>query len=235
MDPITSALQLGFFVLFGVSVWQFMQHRGPLELSVVAIFGSIVALFVLSLLNALQPALTPIARPVLIALLLAQPFLVIRLISQIHPVRQVLMRVAFARAPSSRGRRSCSWPALPPAIGRRRPRGHVLLRASRSGRRRSSRSTAGAAYGVARLRLAVGGRRDGPVRRFDPARRPGQHRPARRGAELERLDDGHPAPRAHRDARLPGRVRAAGLVPPRDQPVRRRSTSCGPSCRRRPR
>ena len=45
MDPITIGLQLGFFVLFGVSVFQFSRHRGPLELSVVAIFGSFAALF----------------------------------------------------------------------------------------------------------------------------------------------------------------------------------------------
>jgi PAS domain S-box-containing protein len=98
LDPITIALQLGFFVLFGVSVWQFMQHRGPLELSVMAIFGSIVALFGLSFLNALEPALTPIARPVLIAILFAQPVLVLRLIAQIHPVRRTVVRIALAGA-----------------------------------------------------------------------------------------------------------------------------------------
>jgi PAS domain S-box-containing protein len=98
LDPITVALQLGFFVLFGVSVWQFLQHRGPLELSVMAIFGSIVALFALSFLNALEPALTPVARPVLIAILFAQPVLVLRLITQIHPIRRTLVRIALAGA-----------------------------------------------------------------------------------------------------------------------------------------
>jgi PAS domain S-box-containing protein len=98
LDPITTALQLGFFVLFGVSVWQYMQHRGPLELSVLAIFASFVALFVLSFFNALLPALTPIARPALIAVLLAQPFLVIRLIAQMHPVRQRILWIAFGGA-----------------------------------------------------------------------------------------------------------------------------------------
>ena len=86
MDPITIGLQLGFFVLFGVSVFQFARERGPLELSVLAIFGSFAALFLLSFLNALQPALTPIARPALILVLLAQPYLIVRLLDQIRPV-----------------------------------------------------------------------------------------------------------------------------------------------------
>ena len=33
VDPITTALQLGFYVLFAMSVWQFIRHRGPLESS----------------------------------------------------------------------------------------------------------------------------------------------------------------------------------------------------------
>lgn len=95
MDPVTTALQLGFYVLFGVSVWQFIKRRGQLELSVVAIFGSIAALFLLSFLNTLLPAMTPVARPVLIAILFAQPFLVVRLIAQIKPVTSMRMRIVL--------------------------------------------------------------------------------------------------------------------------------------------
>src|SRR5512143_1097723 len=75
-----------------------MQHRGPLELSVMAIFASFAALFALTFLNALQPALAPVARPALVAILFAQPFLVLRLIAQIHPVRRILLQVAFLGA-----------------------------------------------------------------------------------------------------------------------------------------
>jgi len=66
VDPVTTALQLGFYVLFAVSVWQFARRRGRLELSVVAIFGSFAALFFLTFLNALQPSLAPIARPLFV-------------------------------------------------------------------------------------------------------------------------------------------------------------------------
>ncbi|HTK44132.1 MAG TPA: ATP-binding protein [Patescibacteria group bacterium] len=95
MDPVTIGLQLGYFILFGVSVYQFARHRGPLELSVSAIFGSYAALFLLSFLNALLPSLSPIARPVLVALLFAQPYLVVRLVDQIRPVSTTLKRVTI--------------------------------------------------------------------------------------------------------------------------------------------
>ncbi len=98
MDPITIGLQLGFFVLFGVSVYQFARHRGPLELSVVAIFGSFAALFVLSFLNALLPAIAPVARPVLIAVLFAQPYLIVRLLDQIRPVSRAVKEVTILGA-----------------------------------------------------------------------------------------------------------------------------------------
>lgn len=96
MDPVTTALQLGFYVLFLVSVWEYIRRRGQLELSVVAIFGSIAALFFLTFLNALWPEISAIARPVLIAILFAQPYLVVRLIRQIRPVASLRMRIALA-------------------------------------------------------------------------------------------------------------------------------------------
>lgn len=111
MDPITIALQLGFFVLFGVSVYQFARHRGPLELSVLAIFGSFAALFVLTFLTSLQPGLTFYARPPLVAILFAQPYLVVRLLDQIRPISRLVKRAAILGA-------IASWEAvvlLPPA------------------------------------------------------------------------------------------------------------------------
>lgn len=101
MDPFTTALQIGFYVLFGVSVWQYVRHRGQLELSVVAIFGSFAALFFLTFLNALVPEVAPLARPFLTAILLIQPYLVLRLISQIRVVsamRTLIVLVGFVAA-----------------------------------------------------------------------------------------------------------------------------------------
>ena len=98
MDPITTVLQLGFYVLFFVSVVQYVRYRGPLQLSVLAVFGSFAALFLLTFLNSLQPALSPVATPALVAILFAQPFLVVRLIGQIRPVSPLVLRVVFLGA-----------------------------------------------------------------------------------------------------------------------------------------
>jgi PAS domain S-box-containing protein len=154
VDPITTGLQLAFYVLFGASVWQFIRNRGPLELSVMAIFGSFAALFVLSFLNALQPALAPIAQPALVAILFAQPFLVVRLIAQIRPVPRSVSRIALLGA-------LAAWEAivlLPVAMPEARSVGLVFAVVyffaaeigaatwfARESRRR---------YGVARIRLA---------------------------------------------------------------------------------
>ena len=95
MDPVTTTLQLGFYILFGVSVWQFARRRGPLELSVMAIFGSFAALFFLTFINALLPPVAATARPVVVAILLVQPYLVLRLIAQIRPVSRTILRIAL--------------------------------------------------------------------------------------------------------------------------------------------
>jgi PAS domain S-box-containing protein len=95
VDPVTTVLQLAFFVLFAASVVQYLRERGPLQLSVMAVFGSIAALFALTFVNALIPAVTPVAQPVLVAILLAQPFLVVRLIGQIRPVSRGITRIVL--------------------------------------------------------------------------------------------------------------------------------------------
>ncbi len=98
MDPITAGLQLAFFLLFAASVFQYLRNRGPLELSVMAVFGSFAALFTFSFLQALRPDLAFVARPLLVGLLFAQPFLVMRLINQIHPVSRSIMRITLLGA-----------------------------------------------------------------------------------------------------------------------------------------
>ena len=125
LDPVTTALQLAFYFLFAVSVWEFYRRRGQLELSVVAIFGSIAALFTLTFVNALLPVVAPLARPVLIAILFAQPYLVLRLINQIRPVAAIRMRIGLLAGRESARRednlpgeqRQCSLGERPPAPG----------------------------------------------------------------------------------------------------------------------
>ncbi len=95
---MTAALQVAFYLLFGASLWRYLRHRGPLELSVMVIFGSFSALFALNFLNALVPALAPVARPVLVGILFAQPLFVIRLIGQIHSIPNRISLAALVGA-----------------------------------------------------------------------------------------------------------------------------------------
>ena len=103
MDPTVLLFTLTFFFLFGVSAWRFLRRPGPLELSVLAVFGAFAALLVLNVINASVPSLTPIFRPALVAILFLQPYLVLRLVDQIQRVplgisRAVLLGAVAATA-----------------------------------------------------------------------------------------------------------------------------------------
>ena len=86
MDPVILLLQAAFYVLFAVSAWRWLRRRGPLDLAVTLVFAPVAALFLLSLINGLAPAISPVARPILILLLLLQPWFVVHLVDQIRPV-----------------------------------------------------------------------------------------------------------------------------------------------------
>ena len=101
MDPTAILLQVLFYLLFLVSLVRFVRRPGPLELSVLAVFGAFVSLFLLSFLNALAPALSVIFRPWLITMLFLQPSLVLRLVDQIQPVPVGLSRFVLLGAVAS--------------------------------------------------------------------------------------------------------------------------------------
>ena len=101
MEPTTVVLQLAFYALFVVSVWRWIHRPGPLELSVVAVFGGFVSLFLLTFINALSPTLSPAFRPWLIGMLFLQPYLVLRLVGQIQPVPLFISRAVLVGADAS--------------------------------------------------------------------------------------------------------------------------------------
>ena len=150
VDPTVVLLQLAFYLVFGVSVWRYLRSRGPLELSVVAVFGGFVALFLLSFINGAAPALTPYVRWALIALLYAQPYLVLRLVDQIEPVsplfsRLVLLGAVYAVAAllAAPGQLSATIPAI----------GYFFLAQSAAATRFAVVSRR--RFGMARIRLAL--------------------------------------------------------------------------------
>src|SRR3989442_8547863 len=101
VDLTTVLLQLAFYALFGVSVWRFIRRPGPLELSVMAVFGAFVSLFLLTFINYLAPAWSSLFRPWLIAMLFLQPVFVLRLIDQIQPVPLAFSRLVLLGAVGS--------------------------------------------------------------------------------------------------------------------------------------
>ena len=95
MDPVSLIIQGLFYVLFGVALWRYVRHRGAVERGVVAVFSTTASLFLLSFITTFAPGLAPIARPVSIALLVAQPYLIVRLLGAIWTVPTWAHRLAF--------------------------------------------------------------------------------------------------------------------------------------------
>src|SRR6185369_13080675 len=95
MDPVALVIQALFFALFGVAVWRWSRRRGAVELGVVAIFGATAALFLLSFISTFAPGLTAFFRPISLAALVAQPWLIVRLLGLIWDVPRWANRLAF--------------------------------------------------------------------------------------------------------------------------------------------
>jgi PAS domain S-box-containing protein len=95
LDPTVVLFTISFLILFGAALWRWLKRPGPLELSVLAVFGAFVALFVLSIVNTFAPVLAPVFRFLLIPILFAQPYLVLRLVDQIQPVPLVVSRLVL--------------------------------------------------------------------------------------------------------------------------------------------
>jgi len=83
MDVLTLLIMAAFYLLFFASIARYLRTREPLELSVVLVFTSTAALFAISAMNLLAPALSPYLGPVAVTLLVAQPALMLRLVGSI--------------------------------------------------------------------------------------------------------------------------------------------------------
>jgi PAS domain S-box-containing protein len=95
MDPVALVIQAAFYILFGVAAWRYARHRTPLELGVVAVFSTTAALFLLSFISTFAPGLANLVRPLTITALVAQPYLIVRLLHQIWTVPRWARWVAF--------------------------------------------------------------------------------------------------------------------------------------------
>src|SRR6187549_323930 len=69
MDVLTLLIMAAFYLLFFASIARYLRNRHPLELSVVLVFTSTAALFAISALNLLAPALSPYLSPLAVTML----------------------------------------------------------------------------------------------------------------------------------------------------------------------
>ena len=79
MDILSVVLQAAFYLLFGITLANFVRRPGPLTLDVFLFFGALAGLFAFSFLRVLFPAIEAILSLLGVALLLAQPGLALRL------------------------------------------------------------------------------------------------------------------------------------------------------------
>ncbi|MEO7663973.1 MAG: ATP-binding protein, partial [Candidatus Limnocylindrales bacterium] len=84
MDALTVALQVIYYGVFAASLWRYRQRPGPVERAVVLVFAPLAALFAYSLLNTVAPTVGATLRPAVVAVLLLQPVLVLRLASMVR-------------------------------------------------------------------------------------------------------------------------------------------------------
>ncbi|CAN5594307.1 hypothetical protein BH20CHL7_BH20CHL7_19160 [soil metagenome] len=96
MDILIVLIMGAFYTLFVTSIVRYLRHRQPLELAVVLVFSSTAALFAITVINPLVPALAPILGPLGVTMLVAQPALMIRLVGLIVPLPSWLVPLAFA-------------------------------------------------------------------------------------------------------------------------------------------
>ena len=96
MDPLTLLIQVAFYVLFAAALWRYLRRPTQLDLAVVLVFATTAALFAISILNQFAgPDVVALLRPVTLTALVAQPYVIVRLIHTISPVPIEARALAF--------------------------------------------------------------------------------------------------------------------------------------------
>jgi PAS domain S-box-containing protein len=97
VDPLTLLLELAFFVLFGVTFARWWRRRTRLDRDVLLAFAPMAFLFTISFVISVVPALGPLVN-VSVAVLLAQPWLTLRLVRHFRELPRALLLTAFGFA-----------------------------------------------------------------------------------------------------------------------------------------
>ena len=96
MDILNPLLQLSFFAIFGVAIWRYVRQPSPIALALVGVFATTAGIFAISVLNLVWPGISQALQPLAIVLLMAQPFLIMLLITLIRPLPRWGLLAVFA-------------------------------------------------------------------------------------------------------------------------------------------
>ena len=93
---LSAALELAFFAVFGATLREYLQRGGTLERDICAVFGAVAGLFVLAALGTLSPGALRVATAIGVILLLAEPYLTLRLTAHFRPIDRTSRAVLLA-------------------------------------------------------------------------------------------------------------------------------------------
>jgi signal transduction histidine kinase/DNA-binding response OmpR family regulator len=88
---LTIALDVAFLAVFGFTLIDYLRHREPVRRAVVLVFACLAALLVTPLIRAVAPGLGTMTGIVTLSALLAQPVLVLWLVSLVRPVPRAFL------------------------------------------------------------------------------------------------------------------------------------------------
>src|SRR6266536_3038177 len=94
---LTIALDVAFFAVFGFTLVDYLRHREPVRRAVVLVFACLAAVLVAPLIRAVAPGVGAATGIIVLPALLAQPVLVLWLVSLVRPVpRAFLLSAALS-------------------------------------------------------------------------------------------------------------------------------------------
>jgi signal transduction histidine kinase/DNA-binding response OmpR family regulator len=93
---LTLAIELLFAAVFVAALVTFLRHRDPLSRDLMLVFSALAVLFVLEVVRRLGMQAPPVVTMAAAALLLAQPYLTLRLVARVRPVSRWLLLAALA-------------------------------------------------------------------------------------------------------------------------------------------
>jgi signal transduction histidine kinase/DNA-binding response OmpR family regulator len=91
---LTVALDAAFFLVLGLTLVDYIRHRGPVRRAVVLVFASLALVLVAPIVRTLIPAFGPLVGLLTAPALLAQPILVLWLVSFVRPIPRALLGIA---------------------------------------------------------------------------------------------------------------------------------------------